>query len=252
MTDERTESGFLPSVAAEMLGTLLVTLVTVGTIVLAGPSVGPLGVALAAGFALAAAYTASAGVSGGHLNPVVTVGLALAGRFPWRDAPTHIVAQLVGATIGAGLVLAIVADGPAAALAAAQRDGFGTGGYGPELSPGGYGLVAVALVEAAAAAVLVALYVVRRPAGSSSPEGRAATGLTIGLAVSALTLVTTSVSGAPFNPARALAAAVFAGPDRLAQVWAFVVFPLVGALVVGLVTRIATRSASTPSAAAGS
>ncbi|RUR01313.1 aquaporin [Labedella endophytica] len=242
MTDDHTQPGFLSTVSAEMLGTFVVVSVIVGATVIAGPVIGSLGIALAAGFAVAAVYATVAHVSGGHLNPAVTIGLAVAGRFPWRDVSTHVAAQLIGATLGAAFILGVLADGPAAALATAQRDGFASGGYGPLLSPDGFGLVAVALVEAVFTAVIVALYVARGHRLSTDVEGRAATALTIGLAVAALTLVAAPVSNGTLNPARALATALFAGPDRLGQVWAFVLFPLLGALVVGIVARIGTRS----------
>ena len=191
--------------------------------------------------ATAAVYATVARVSGAHLNPAVTVGLALAGRFPWRDVSSHVAAQLIGATLGAGLVLAIAADGAAGALSTAQREGFAAGGYGQELSTGAFGLIAVALVEAVSTAVIVALYVTAGRRGARGADARAARGLVIGLAVTALTIVAYPVSGAAFNPARALATALFAGPDRLAQVWAFVLFPVLGALLAGVIARIATR-----------
>lgn len=241
MTDERAEPGFLTKTAAELFGTFVAVAVVVGATVLAGPVLGPLGIALAAGFAVSAVYATLAHVSGAHLNPAVTIGLATAGRFAWRDVPTHLAAQLIGATLGAGFVLAISAGGPAAALSTAQREGFASGGYGPELSPNGFGLVSVLLVEAVFTSVVVALYVARDQRDMSDRNGRAAIGLVIGLAVAALTLVAAPVSGGIFNPARALATALFAGPDRLAQVWVFVLFPIMGALATGIVVRIATR-----------
>lgn len=241
MSDDSTQPGFLSAVFAELFGTFVVVAVIVGSTVLAGPVVGTLGIALATGFATAAVYATVAHVSGAHLNPAVTVGLALAGRFPWRDVSSHVAAQLVGATLGAGLVLAIAADGVAGALSTAQREGFAAGGYGADLSPDGYGLLAVALVETVFTAVVVALYIARGPADATGVDSRAASGLAIGLAVAALTIVAAPVSNGSLNPARALATALFAGPDRLAQVWAFVLFPVLGALLAGVVARIATR-----------
>ncbi|PSL38815.1 aquaporin Z [Labedella gwakjiensis] len=251
MTDEREQPGFLPSVAAEAFGTFVVVAVIVGATVLAGTVVGSLGIALATGFAIAGVYATIAHVSGAHLNPAVTVGLAISGRFPWRDVPTHVAAQLIGATLGAALVLGITADGVSATLATAQREGFAAGGYGAELSPDGFGLLAVALVEAVFTAVIVALYIARGPADAVDGGHRAAAGLTIGLAVAALTIVAAPVSNASFNPARALATALFAGPDRIAQVWAFILFPLLGAVVAGTVARVASRRAGDTSDGSG-
>ena len=241
MTDASTRTGSLSSAFAELFGTFVVVVVIVGSTVLAGPVVGSLGIALATGFAVAAMFAALAHVSGGHFNPAVTVGLAVAGRFPWRDVASHIAAQLIGATLGAGFVLAVSSDGAAAALATAQRDGFAAGGFGPESSPDGYGLLAVALVETVFTAVVVALYISRNRIGSTGVDARAAAALTIGLAVAALTVVAAPVSNGVFNPARALATALFAGPDRLAQAWAFVLFPVAGAVVTGVIARLALR-----------
>lgn len=241
MTDASTRTGSLSSAFAELFGTFVVVAVIVGSTVLAGPVVGSLGIALATGFAVAAVYATVSHVSGGHLNPAVTIGLAVAGRFPWRDVTSHVAAQLIGATLGTGFVLAVVSDGAVATLSTAQRDGFAAGGFGPEFSPDGYGLLAVALVETVFTAVVVALYVPRNGIGSTAVDARAAAGLTIGLAVAALTIVAAPVSNAPLNPARALATALFAGPDRLGQAWAFVLFPVVGAVVAGILARIAMR-----------
>jgi aquaporin Z len=150
------------------------------------------------------------------------------------------VAQLVGATLGAGLVLAVVADGPPGALQEAQRAGFASGGYGYEGSPDGYGLVAVAIVETLATALLVAVYCSADPriARSSSPGVAASV---LGATLVAITLVALPVSNASFNPARSLASALFAGPERLSQVWAFVLFPLAGAIVAAIAVRLASR-----------
>lgn len=229
---------FAAVIAAEVIGTLVVTFAVVGATVLGGAVIGTLGVALATGFALAAAIAITGPVSGGHLNPAVTVGLAVSGRFPWRDVPTHVVAQLVGAVTGVALVVAVAADGPAGTLADAQRAGFAAGGFGAAYSPTAFGLVAVAIVEIAAAAALVAAYRATAPTGPAASRSEWTTAaLVIGLAVSALALVVLPVSNGSVNPARALATALFGGPERIGQVWAFVVLPLVGALIAGIVAR---------------
>jgi aquaporin Z len=243
MTGSIPEPRFAAVVGAELLGTLVVTGVFIGSSVIGGAVLGSVGVAVATGFALLAVVATLGRVSGAHVNPAVTIGLAVAGRFPWRDVSTHVVAQLVGATLGAGLVLAVVADGPPGALQEAQRVGFASGGFGYEGSPDGYGLVAVAIVETLATALLVAAYCSADPRSARSIRpGIAAT--VIGATLVAITLVALPVSNASFNPARSLASALFAGPDRLSQVWAFVLFPLVGAIVAALAVRLASRPRS--------
>jgi aquaporin Z len=240
MTGSNPGPRFAAVVGAETLGTFVVTSVFIGSSVIGGAVLGTVGVAVATGFALLAVVATLGRVSGAHVNPAVTIGLAVAGRFPWRDVSTHVIAQLVGATLGAGVVLALVADGPPGALQEAQRAGFASGGFGYGGSPDGYGLVAVAIVETLATALLVAVYCsVDVRATRSSGPGVAAS--VVGATLVAITLVALPVSNASFNPARSLASALFAGPDRLAQVWAFVVFPLAGAIVAALAVRLAAR-----------
>jgi aquaporin Z len=254
MTGPANDTRFAAVVAAEIVGTLVVTAVFVGTSVVGGAVLGPLGIASATGFALLAVVATLGRVSGGHANPAVTIGLALAGRFPWRDVSSYVIAQLIGATLGAAVVLAIVADGPPGVLSEAQRLGFGAGGFGPGGSPDGYGLLAVALVETLGTALLVSAYVMAAPRvqdGITATDGiegpvdigrLGASAPVVGATLVAITLLALPVSNASFSPARSLAAALFAGPDRLGQVWAFVVFPLLGALVAALALRWSRRS----------
>lgn len=238
---------FAAVTAAEVLGTFVVTAVFVGTSVIGATLIGPLGTALATGFAVLAVVAVFGRVSGAHVNPAVTIGLAVAGRFPWRDVPTHIVAQLVGAVLGAAVVLAILADGPPGAVADAQRAGFAAGGYGLGSSPGGFGLVAVGLVGAFGAAVLVAVYgaVADRATRTTPARQKPVAAPVIGATVVAICVLTLPVSNAAIDPARSLATALFAGPDRLSQAWAFVVFPVLGAIVAALAMRWASRRDST-------
>ncbi|RWZ46381.1 aquaporin Z [Labedella phragmitis] len=243
MTGSHTEPRFAAVVGAETLGTFVVTAVFVGSSVIGGAVLGTMGLAVATGFALLAVVATLGRVSGAHVNPAVTVGLAVAGRFPWRDVSTYLIAQLVGATLGAGLVLAVVADGPPGALQEAQRAGFASGGFGYEGSPDGYGLVAVALVETLATALLVAVYCSVAPR-AARPGASGVAASVIGATLVAMTLVALPVSNASFNPARSFATALFAGPDRISQLWAFVLFPLVGAIIAALAVRLASRSRS--------
>ncbi|RWZ68548.1 aquaporin Z [Labedella populi] len=241
MTGSDPDPRFAAVVAAEIVGTLIVTTVVVGTSVIGAVVLGPLGIATATGFALLAVVATVGRVSGGHVNPAVTIGLALAGRFPWRDVSTYVIAQLVGATLGAAVVLTIVADGPPGALQEAQRVGFAAGGFGVGGSPDGYGLLAVALVETLLTAALVGAYLVADGRHGDGARDRSPAAALVGATLVAITLLALPVSNASFNPARSLATALFAGPDRLAQVWVFIVFPLLGAALAALATRWARR-----------
>lgn len=223
--------------AAEVFGTFLLVLGGVGTAVFAAtfPSaeanslgVGFVGVALAFGLTVVVGAYAVGHVSGGHFNPAVTLGVALAGRLPWRDLPGYWIAQLVGGALGAGVVYLVASGGPEGFLTAAVDGGFASNGYA-ELSPGGFGLGAVVVAEVVATAVF--LWVILGVTSGRAPAGFAP--LAIGLSLTLIHLVTIPVSNTSVNPARSIAAALFAGTDALSQVWVFVLAPLLGAAVAG-------------------
>jgi len=197
-----------------------------GTAVLAGKSVGFLGIALAFGLSVLTGIYALGHISGAHFNPAVTVGLATAKRFPWKDAPGYIAAQVIGASV-AGSALLLVASGTDGFSATAT--GFATNGYG-DRSPGGYGLLAVLVTEVVLTAFF--LYVILGATSKRAPAGFA--GLAIGLALTLIHLISIPVSNTSVNPARSLGVAWFAGGEALLQVWAFILAPLVGAVIAGL------------------
>lgn len=211
---------------AESLGTFWLVLGGCGTAVLAGDDVGILGVALAFGLTVLTGAYAFGHVSGGHFNPAVSVGLATAGRFAWREVPAYAAAQLVGATVAA-TVLFVVASGRSGFDASAS--GFASNGYA-ERSPGGYSLLAVLITEV----VLTAFFLFVILGASAKRAAVGFSGLTIGLALTLIHLVSIPVSNTSVNPARSLGVAWFAGGDALSQVWLFIVAPVVGAALAGL------------------
>jgi aquaporin Z len=177
---------------------------------------------------MVAAYAVGS-ISGGHFNPAVTLGVAAAGRMLWRDVLPYIVAQIVGGFLASTLLFAIAAGGGNGFLAKAQAAGFASNGYGAH-SPGGFDLVSVILVEV----ILTALFLwvilnVTRP--GSTTAGFAP--LAIGLTLTVIHLVAIPVSNASVNPARSIATAIYGGGDALGQLWVFLVFPIVGALIAG-------------------
>lgn len=225
-------------VAAEVLGTFWLVLAGCGTAVLAATAtakdaggsqlfvgVGYVGVALAFGLAVTTMAYGVGHVSGGHFNPAVSVGLATAGRLPWKDVPAYVGAQLVGGVAGAAVLYA-VASGRSGFDAST---GFATNGYGDH-SPQGYGLTAVLVTEAVLTAVFVLVILgstdVRAPKGFGP--------LAIGLTLTVVHLISIPVSNTSVNPARSIAPALFAGGAALGQVWVFIVAPVVGALVAGV------------------
>jgi aquaporin Z len=211
---------------AEALGTFWLVLGGCGTAVLAGEQVGFAGVALAFGLTVLTGAYAFGPISGGHFNPAVSVGLAAARRFAWKDVPAYAAAQVVGATV-AGAVLLGIASGKPGFDAVAS--GFATNGWG-DRSPEGYGFWAVVAVEV----VLTAFFLFVILGASAKRAAVGFSGLAIGLALTLIHLVSIPVSNTSVNPARSLGVAWFAGADALSQVWVFILAPIIGAALAGL------------------
>lgn len=216
---------------AEFFGTFWLVFGGCGSAVLAAgvPDVGIgfLGVALAFGLTVLTMAYAVGGISGGHFNPAVSLGLAIAGRFDYKDLVPYWVAQVVGA-IAAAAVLYVIASGKAEFTVG----GFASNGY-DALSPGGYGLVAAFVAEA----VLTAFFLIIILGSTSSlvPAGFAP--IAIGLALTVIHLVSIPVTNTSVNPARSTGVAFFADTAALSQLWLFWVAPLVGAVVGAIVWR---------------
>jgi aquaporin Z len=214
---------------AEFLGTFWLVFGGCGSAVLAAgfPDVGIgfLGVAMAFGLAVLTMAYAVGHVSGGHFNPAVTVGLATARRFAWKDVPAYVVTQVVAAVVAAA-VLWVVANGVAGF--SASESGFATNGY-DDRSPGGYSLLSVLVVEVVLTAFF--LYVILGATDTRAPKGFAPIG--IGLSLTLIHLVSIPVSNTSANPARSTGPALFAGSEALMQLWAFWLAPIVGGLIAG-------------------
>ncbi len=222
---------------AEFLGTFGLVFGGCGSAVLAAKflsedsvqlGIGFVGVALAFGLTVLTGAFAFGHVSGGHFNPAVTIGLAVARRFGWNDVLPYIGTQIVAAT-AAGGVLFIIATGKAGTTAAdVSATGFATNGYGAH-SPGGYGLGAALLTEIVLTAAF--LYVILGATDDRAPKGLAP--VAIGLALTLIHLVSIPVTNTSVNPARSLGVAWFAGGAALSQVWLFIVAPIIGAVIAG-------------------
>jgi aquaporin Z len=207
---------------AELIGTFVLVFGGVGSAVLAGDKIGAHGVALAFGLALLAMVYTIGPISGCHINPAVTLELLLARKIGGRDAAGYVVAQIVGAIVAAGLLL-VVAKGAAAGYDPTVA-GFGANGYGAH-SPGGYGLGAAFVTELVLTFFLV--FTVLGATDVNAPVGFA--GLAIGLVLTLIHLVGIPVDNTSVNPARSLGPALFVGGWALAQLWLFIVAPLLGA-----------------------
>jgi aquaporin Z len=217
--------------AAEFFGTFWLVFGGCGSAVLAAAfpevGIGLLGVSLAFGLTvLTMAYTVG-GISGGHFNPAVSLGLALGGRFPMKDMIGYWIAQVLGGIAGAA-VLYFIASGKAGFVAG----GFASNGF-DALSPGGYSLLAVLVMEVVMTAFF--LIIILGSTSASAPAGFAP--IAIGLGLTLIHLVSIPVSNTSVNPARSLAAAIFADNGALMQVWAFWVAPLAGAALGAVIWK---------------
>ncbi|MFT4236036.1 MAG: aquaporin [Microbacterium sp.] len=235
-------SPFASRLIAEGIGTLLLVVGMIGTALFAShyadeagalaPGVVYLAVSLAIGLAVFVGASAFAGVSGAHFNPAVTLGLAAAGRFAWADTWKYIAAQVVGGAIGSTLLVLVGLFGPSNWLKLAQDGGFASNGWG-SASPGGFGMPAAIIVEVLFTAIFViAILGITHP-GRESPNAPLAIGLTLTL----IHLATIAVDNTSVNPARSIATALYGGGTAIAQLWVFIVFPIVGALLAGFAYR---------------
>ena len=233
MTETQAAPAASSRLIAEAIGTFLLVFGGVGTAIFAATfpgdpgapvNVGFLGVALAFGLTVVVGAYAFGPVSGGHFNPAVTLGLAAAGRFAWKDVAGYIVAQVIGGLVASSALYFIASD----RLEAADLGSFASNGYG-EASPGGYGVFAVILTEMILTAVFLLVIIgvtSKRAAAGFAP-------LAIGLTLTLIHLISIPVSNTSVNPARSIASAVYGGPEALGQLWVFIVFPILGGLIAG-------------------
>jgi aquaporin Z len=217
---------------AEFLGTFWLVFGGCGSAVLAAAfpdvGIGLLGVSLAFGLTVLTMAYAVGGISGGHFNPAVSVGLLVAGRFPSKDLIPYVVAQVVGAIVAA-LVLYLIVSGKADF---AGVGGFASNGYG-EASPGKFSLMSALLIEVVM--TFMFLMIILGATTGRVPAGFAP--IAIGLALTLIHLVSIPVTNTSVNPARSTGVALFADGPALAQLWLFWVAPIVGAALAGVVHK---------------
>lgn len=243
MPDNTTTPTTANKLVAEALGTFLLVFGSIGAALFASDfgagangtslGIGFVGVSLAFGLTLLAGIYTWGPISGGHFNPAVTLGLAAAGRFPWKDTPGYLIAQIIGGALGTTLIVLIGIFGPDGWLAGAQDGGFASNGYG-EYSPGGFELGAAIIAEVLFTAIFLLVIL-----GVTHPQRGTAgfAGLAIGLTLTFIHLASIPIDNTSVNPARSIATAIYGGPAALGQLWVFIVFPLVGGLIAGLVHR---------------
>jgi len=222
---------------AEVIGTFWLVLGGCGSAVLAaafpGLGIGLLGVSLAFGLTVLTMAYAIGHVSGCHLNPAVTFGLWAGGRFPGRDIPAYVAAQVIGGLLAGG-VLYVIASGQAGFDVAG---GFASNGYG-EHSPGGYGLTSALVAEIVM--TFMFLVVIMGATAKRAPQGFAP--MAIGLCLTLIHLISIPVTNTSVNPARSTGVAVFVGDWAVSQLWLFWLAPIVGGIVGGVVYRMLDKN----------
>ncbi|MEL6266057.1 MAG: MIP family channel protein [Pseudomonadota bacterium] len=218
---------------AEGVGTFTLVFFGVGSAVLAGGGVGledPIsiaGISLAFGISVVAMAYSIGQVSGAHLNPAVSLGCFVAGRMEMSDLIGYVIGQVVGAIVAALVIFLIVQSQVGGYDGGLGQNGWGEG-YGA-----GYGIAGAFIFEVVATAIFLVVIL-----GVTSEEGNATmAGLVIGLTLTMIHLVGITITGTSVNPARSIGPALFAGPTALAQLWLFIVAPLIGAAIGALLHK---------------
>ena len=233
------------NLSAEMFGTFWLVFGGCGSAVLAAAfpelGIGFVGVSLAFGLTVLTMAYAVGGISGGHFNPAVSLGLAVAGRFAWKDLIPYWAAQVVGAIIAAALLFMI-----ASGQAGWEAGGFASNGFG-ELSPGGYSMQAALIIEIILTAGF--LIVILGATSKAAPAGFAP--LAIGMALTLIHLISIPVTNTSVNPARSTGAALFAETAAMGQLWLFWVAPLVGGAIGAVIWKTILMPGETPEGIGG-
>lgn len=214
---------------AELIGTLFLVLIGCGSAVIAGQQIGLLGISFAFGLTVLVMVYCIGPISGCHINPAITIAMLVAKKISGRDTAGYIVAQCLGAIIGAAILLWIASGTAGYSIAAS---GLGQNGYGM-MSPHQYSLAAALIAEIVL--TFLFLFVIFGATHASAPKGFA--GLAIGLTLVVIHLVGIPITGTSVNPARSLGPALLVGGEALTQLWLFIVAPLIGGIVAALVWR---------------
>lgn len=221
-------------ITAEFLGTFWLVLGGCGSAVLAAAfpdvGIGLLGVSFAFGLTVLTMVYALGHISGAHLNPAVSFGLWVGGRFSSKELVPYVIAQILGAILAA-FVLYVIATGNGNSIG-----DFAANGYA-EHSPGGYGLTAALVTELVM--TFMFLIVILGATSEAAPKGFA--GLAIGLTLTLIHLISIPVTNTSVNPARSISQAIFVGGWALSQLWLFIVIPIIGAILAGLTYKIFSK-----------
>jgi aquaporin Z len=214
---------------AELIGTFVLVFIGCGSAVIAGSHVGFLGISFAFGLAVLTMVYAIGPISGCHINPAITIAMLVAGKISAKDSAGYIVAQIIGAVLGALVLLAIASGLMGYSIG---TSGLGQNGYALH-SPGGYSLMACFIAEI----VLTAIFLIVIFGSTHSKANGKFAGLSIGLSLTMIHIVGIPITGTSVNPARSLGPALVVGGDALAQVWLFIVAPIIGGIIAALIWK---------------
>ncbi len=216
---------------AECIGTSWLVIGGCGSAILAAAypelGIGFAGVALAFGLTVVTMAYAIGHISGCHLNPAVSIGLWAGGRFSKKDLLPYIVAQIIGGIIGAGVLYVIATGKPGFELG-----GFAANGYGAH-SPGGYSMQAALVTEV----VMTFMFLIIIMGATHTKAAKGFAGLSIGLGLTLIHLISIPVTNTSVNPARSISQAVFVQDWAIDQLWLFILAPIIGALLAGIVYK---------------
>jgi aquaporin Z len=209
----------MKSYLAELIGTALLIIGGCGAAIFAGGSLGVLGIALAFGLSLTVIAILIGGISGAHVNPAVTITLALSGKFPWNKVLGYIIAQVVGAIVGALIIFTVVSN-------VANSSLLINSGFGTNVLSGGVSTIAGAIIEIVMTMVLCLVVL----ATTRSSWSQSTTPVAVGIALFIANVVAIPLTGASINPARSIGPALVSG-QNIGSLWLFIIAPIFGAVL---------------------
>ena len=215
---------------AELIGTMVLVLFGCGSAAIAGSVLGNLGIALAFGLSIVAMAYVIGDISGCHVNPAVSIGMWIDGRMETKDLIMYIVFQCIGAIIGIAILAVIINSAPS--LGGYMATGLGQNGFGSASSVG-LNVVGAIIVEI----ILTFVFVFTVLGVTKKAENGAVAGIVIGLTLAFVHILGIPLTGTSVNPARSLAPALFLGGQALQQVWVFILAPIIGAIIAGLLHK---------------
>ncbi|WP_305512642.1 MIP family channel protein [Methanobrevibacter sp. V14] len=215
---------------AELIGTMVLVLFGCGSAAIAGQVLGNFGIAMAFGLSIVAMAYVIGDISGCHINPAVSIGMWIDGRMDAKDLIMYIVFQCIGAIIGIAILAVIINSAPS--LGGYSLTGLGQNGFGSASSVG-LDVVGAILVEI----ILTFVFVFTVLGVTKKTENGIVAGLVIGLTLTLVHIMGIPLTGTSVNPARSLAPALFLGGQALQQVWVFILAPVIGAVIAGLLYK---------------